>query len=187
MAFEVEQKFRTDGHAGLAEALAALGASASPRIEQEDRYLSHPCRDFAATGEALRIRSVGDQNAVTYKGPKHGGPTKTREEVEVDFRPGDPAGRDLGRVFEALGFATVEVVRKTRVPYHVVFRGRPVEVVLDEVAGLGTFAEVEAIADSADDLADAQRLVLDLAGELGLTEVEPRSYLRMVLGRRGPG
>ena len=43
MSFEVELKYRTDDHVGLAEKLAALGASASAPVSQEDVYLSHPC------------------------------------------------------------------------------------------------------------------------------------------------
>ena len=46
------------------------------------------------------------------------------------------------------------------------------------------FVEVEAIAQGEDDLAPAQAAVLDLAVELDLGEVEPRSYLRMTPGTR---
>src|SRR5690242_5674441 len=53
MSFEVEIKFRTDGHAELARRLAALGGGSGPAIDQEDAYLSHPARDFARSGEAL--------------------------------------------------------------------------------------------------------------------------------------
>ena len=60
------------------------------------------------------------------------------------------------------------------------------EVVLDHVEGLGTFAEVEALAGSAD-LADAQAAVQALARELGLglNQVETKSYLRMHLENEG--
>ncbi|HEU5115398.1 MAG TPA: class IV adenylate cyclase, partial [Isosphaeraceae bacterium] len=83
--FEVEIKFRAADHRALAARLIALGAEASEAQEHEDLYLAHPSRDFARTDEALRLRRVGDQNRVTYKGPKLGGPTKTREEIEVPF------------------------------------------------------------------------------------------------------
>ncbi len=58
------------------------------------------------------------------------------------------------------------------------------EVVLDRAEGLGDFAEVESLSEERG-LAEAQEAVLALARELGLTEVEPRSYLRMLL-ERGP-
>lgn len=188
MRFEVEQKFRTDGHEAVAAALAGMGAAPGAPLDQEDGYMNHPGRDFAVTNEAFRIRRVGGSNAVTYKGPKRGGPTKTREEIEVGFADGPEAFADLRRLFENLGFRPVAVVRKTRTPYHLTTAGRPVEVVLDAAEGLGTFVEVEAIADGEADLAEAQRVVVELAAALGLTDHEPRSYLRIAMESRGqPG
>jgi adenylate cyclase class IV len=46
---------------------------------------------------------------------------------------------------------------------------------------LGDFAEIEAIADDEAALPSAQATVLALASQLGLDQVEPRSYLRMIL------
>ena len=184
MSFEVEQKFRTEGHSEVASRLAALGAEAGPRVEQEDAYWNHPARDFARSHEALRLRRVGIENAITYKGPKHAGPTKTREEVEVPFLEGPDGMERMGRVFEALGFRPVALIRKERTPYRLICEGRAVEVVLDVAEEIGTFVEVEAIADGEDDLAEAQRVVMSLAATLGLTEIEPRSYLRMALEHR---
>ena len=69
--FEVEQKFPLSG--GVDEfvgRLRELGAREHAEIQQSDRYFNHPVRDFAVTDEALRIRSVGDQNWLTWKGPK---------------------------------------------------------------------------------------------------------------------
>jgi adenylate cyclase class 2 len=187
MSFEVEQKFRADGHDEVARRLREMGAREGSRVEQEDLYLAHPARDFAATDEALRLRRVGEANAVTYKGPKRAGPTKTREEVEVPFVPGPSGFAGMRRVFEALGFRPVAAIRKVRTPYRLEAGGRPVEVVLDEAEGLGRFVEVETIASGEADLAAAQGAVLELAGRLGLSEVEPRSYLRMSLEREAAG
>jgi adenylate cyclase class 2 len=187
MWFEVEQKFHAGSHDEVAARLAALRATAGPEVGQEDAYLGHPSRDFAATNEAFRIRRVGDANAITYKGPKRQGPTKTREELEVPFADGPEALEMMRRLFEVLGFRPVHVVRKRRTPYRLTARGRPVEVALDDVEGLGTFVEVETIADGEDDLPEAQGAVTELAAALGLTEVEPRSYLRMALERRDAG
>lgn len=87
-------------------------------------------------------------------------------------------------LFENLGFQPVATVRKSRTPFHLNQDGRAVEVVLDRAFGLGNFAEIEAIAATDSDLPAAQAAVLGLAKELGLTEVEPRSYLRMLLQAR---
>ena len=187
MRFEVEQKFRPADSVQVSGRLLALHADGGPVVSQEDHYLAHPARDFAETNEALRLRRVGDSNVVTYKGPRRDGPTKTREEVEIAFANGAEALAGARRLFEALGFLPVAIVRKSRTPYHLDWKGRPMEVALDVVDGLGTFVEVETIADGEADLGAAQAAVTDLATTLGLIDVEPRSYLRMVLEQRVAG
>lgn len=184
MGYEVEIKFRDADHAAIERRLLALGAEAGEAVAQEDVYLAHPARDFAATGEAFRLRRDGSSNRLTYKGPKHAGPTKTREEVEVGFDDGAEAWAKMARLVEALGFRPVASVRKVRRAFHLVREGRAMEVVLDRAEGLGDFAEVEALAED-DDLGAAQAAVLALAHELRLERVEPRSYLRMLLEAEG--
>lgn len=185
--FEVEIKFKQVDRADLLRRLAELGAEAEPEIDQEDLYFAHPSRDFRETDEALRLRRDGQENRVTYKGPKLGGPTKTREELELTFGPGAECLEQMERLFVNLGFRPVATVRKRRVPYRLDFEGRPMQIGLDTVNGLGAFAEVEAIASSPKDLPEAQQFVLELAGRLGLSsdQVEPRSYLRMILEATG--
>lgn len=184
MSYEVEVKFRVPDHDALRARLLSLNASEGPVIRHEDLYLAHPSRDFAQTDEALRLRRIGAENRVTYKGPKRVGPTKTREEIEIPFAEGPEPLAGMRAILERLGFRPVAQIRKSRRPYSVPDRGRPIEVVLDLAEGLGAFAEVEAIADGDEDLPAAQQAVLSLASELGLTEVEPRSYLRMNLEAR---
>ncbi len=185
MGFEIEVKFRVAELAELSRKLELRGGPSPHEVEHQDAYLAHPVRDFARTGEAFRIRSEGELNRITYKGAKLEGPTKTREEIEVEFAPGAEAREQLGRAFELLGFRPVAVVKKSRKEFHVDFQGRAVIIALDQAEGLGSFAEVETLAKTEADLKDAQIAVLAMAGELGLTEVEPRSYLRMHLEAEG--
>ncbi len=185
MGFEIEVKFRVADHEELGRRLAARGIAPGATVEHEDTYLAHPARDFAVTGEAFRIRGEGPANRITYKGPKLGGPAKTREEIEIAFGEGAEERGRLARAFELLGFRPVAVVRKRRTEYHLAYRGRPMAVAMDLAEGLGAFAEVETLVGSESDLADAQGAVVALAGELGLVAVEARSYLGMVLEARG--
>jgi adenylate cyclase class 2 len=187
MGYEVELKFRVPEPRSLLAWLDRHEAAPAEAVTQEDQYLSHPDRDFAATDEALRLRREGAIQAITYKGPKHGGPTKTREELEVPFAPGHQSFDDLLRVFERLGFRPLRLIRKSRRPFQLVYSGRAMTVALDDVGDLGTFAEVETLANNEADLPLAQAAVLALAAELGLKEVEPRSYLRMHLERDAAG
>jgi adenylate cyclase class 2 len=187
MSFEVEVKFRSVDHDRLRRLLTEAGAREVPPVDQEDLYLSHPSRDFAQTNEALRLRRIGGDNRITYKGPKLPGPTKTREEIELPFEAGEDAFGQLSRLFENLGFLPVAAVRKRRTTFHLARPPHEIEVTLDRAEGLGDFAEIEAIAPTESDLPAAQAAVLDLAARLGLEQVEPRSYLRMILEARQVG
>ncbi len=181
MSFEVEVKYRAVDHDHLVQRLVKMGAVAGEAVEHEDIYLSHPARDFGQTGEAFRIRRLGHENRITYKGPRRCGPTKTREEIEIPVASGLDEFRRLRTLLENLGFCPVATVRKRRACFHLTFHGHELEIALDTAENLGPFAEIEALASGEADLPAAQQAVLALAGALGLTEVEPRSYLKMVL------
>lgn len=178
---EVELKFPLDDALSLRERLASVGAVANGVVVQSDAYYNHPARDFAATDEALRIRTVGDESFVTYKGPKQGGSAKTRFELELPLAPQSAEG--WVEVLTRLGFRAVATVRKRRELFGLEREGRAFELTIDEVAGLGAFAEVETLAEEASRVA-AEHAVLALAAELGLTEAEPRSYLELLLAKR---
>ena len=179
--FEVEQKFSLHGRADQVLArLTEVGATFSGEIRQIDRYFNHPVRDFAQTDEALRIRSVGDCNFVTWKGPKIDSRTKTRREIETPLGDGEQTAEQFGETLERLGFRPVAVVSKQRQQLELTRDGFHFELVMDEVDQVGSFMEIELLADEAG-LAEAQAAVLKLSAELGLDTPERRSYLEMLL------
>jgi pantoate--beta-alanine ligase len=177
---EIEQKYARADFDALRAALAGMGA-AGPEVHVEaDHYFNAPDRDFARTGEAFRMRRVGAHNFFTYKGPKRQAAVKVRTELEIPLPPGDAAAAQHAELLGHLGYRAVAVVRKRRESYSLSREGLSVTVCLDDVNGLGRFAEVEAIA--ADPGADRAQAVLQrLAADLGLREVEPRAYLTMLL------
>lgn len=178
--FEVEQKFRVDGFAEIETHLARLGAEIGNPIEQVDTYFAHPQRDFAATDEALRIRQVGDENFVTYKGPKIDSQTKTRREIELPFASGELSAEQLRELLQELSFTAVAAVRKTRRHAAVPWGGWQFDIALDEVDRVGTFVELEVTADESQ-LDDARSQLHGLAAELHLHQVERTSYLELLL------
>jgi adenylate cyclase class 2 len=185
MQFEVERKYRIANEASLEARLAELGGKPGETELQTDCYYAHPSRDFAATDEALRLRRAGAANRITYKGPKIGAEGKTRRELELELPPGDDVLADFGRLLEALGFRPVATVEKRRRKAHFDWQGQEVEASLDEVAGLGSYVELELSAGD-DSLAQAEAALASLAATLPLGESERRSYLELLLeAKRG--
>lgn len=177
---EIEQKFRVPDHAAVRAALDRLGAPPDAGHVESDHYFDAPDRDFAATGEAFRLRVVEPANVLTYKGPKLPGPAKTRVEIELAVEPGYAGTEKTVTMLKRLGYRPVRVVRKSRASARLCRDGFAVTVCLDEVFQVGRFVEVEVLADEPRSAA-AQAAVLAVAAELGLTDPEPRSYLRMLL------
>jgi adenylate cyclase class 2 len=184
MQFEVEQKHRVLDLRALEERLAERGVQVGAAVSQADRYFAHPCRDFAQSDEALRIRTVAGKSFVTYKGPKIDTTTKTRREIELPLDAGDSDGLKLAELLQSLGFTQVLVVHKRRRSFEIDAEGRKVEGALDEIDGLGTFTELELITDEAG-LDEANRVISTLGMELQLGGTERRSYLEMMLQKLG--
>jgi adenylate cyclase class 2 len=181
---EVEQKFRGVDFTALEKRLRALGAVEGERRSEADHYFNAPDRDFARTDEALRIRRVGTDNCVTYKGPKRDQHTKTRTEIEVPIGAGDETAEDFARLLVQLGYRPVAVVHKDRRTFHLHRDGFSLAVTLDDVRDVGRFAELE-IGVAEEQVEAAKASLLSAAAEMGLTESERRSYLEMLLSKHG--
>ena len=151
-----------------------LGGVLRGEVYEKDLYFQHPCRDFAETDEALRLREEGGRCTLTYKGPKEGGRVKSRLELNVEVGDCDAAKGLL----ERLGFKPVAVVAKKRRYYLL----GDVEVALDNVEGLGCFVEVESKRGREEDVLEAVRM-------LGLDRFPSttKSYLELLLEKMGSG
>ncbi|MBM3994859.1 MAG: class IV adenylate cyclase [Planctomycetes bacterium] len=179
---EIEMKFPVADFAPIVQRLTEWRAIAEPTIEEVDRYFNAPDRDFAQTDEAFRLRSIGAENRVTYKGPKQGGPTKTRTEIEIAVASGSQSADDFCRLVQHLGYRPTAIVKKRRTSYGIQRGVFALHVCCDDVEYLARFVEVEIVAAPAD-RDRAQQVLLDVVRELGLSKSEPRSYLEMVLHR----
>jgi adenylate cyclase class 2 len=177
---EVEVKYAVADFAPLEAALARRGVTFGPPRRDADQYFNAPDRDFARTDEALRVRSIGPTNFVTYKGPKRDQATKTRLEIEVPIADGDEAAADFGRLLTHLGYRPVAVVRKARRLAEFERDGFTIQATLDDVDAVGRYAELEVVAEEGRYEA-AKAAVLAAAAELGLNQVERRSYLQLLL------
>ena len=189
--YEVELKFSGADPRALEQRLRSLAAKWQEPIQQVDRYFNHPCRDFARTDEAIRLRQDGDHVVITWKGPRIDAATKTRREIELPLAIRLPEGGDSANpaastiahwteLLEALGFRPVATVAKRRQPARVHWQGMEVDVAMDSVAGVGEYLELELQASEAE-VPQARACLESLARELGCGNPERRSYLELLL------
>lgn len=183
MQLEIEQKHPVEDLQRVRKALEALGATFGPPMHQVDTYFRHPARDFVQTDEALRLRQVGEANWITYKGPKIDTQTKTRREIELPLGPGQKSLDSWGEMLDILGFNQVWTVSKERVSGIVAWEGAEIHLALDQVAGLGTFLELEVLADELELILAKSRLA-SLAKKLALEHSERRGYLDLLLSKQ---
>ena len=165
---EIEIKARCEDLGAMRSLLIEQGASPQGSLIQKDSYLTHPCRDFGVSDEALRIRDDGVSRTMHYKGPRLEGRAKSREEIAVPLKD-DVA---MVAVLERLGFRTEYVVRKERETFIL----HECEISLDSVDGLGSFIEIEYIGNGD----DGEKVVSEVASLLGVDDCEKRAYLELL-------
>jgi len=170
---EIEVKAALKDRRQVEARLRHLGAKAEGERRQIDLYFAHPCRDFGASDEALRLRLDGDRQVMTYKGPKLDARSKTREEIEqpIDFER-------MALTLRRLGFKDFLRVEKMRTDYS--WEG--IIISLDRVVGLGDFVELE-VED--EDRERGLERILDLKTRLDVQGNETRSYLELILEKDG--
>lgn len=185
MQLEIEQKYPVPDLSQMQQTLETLGANFEPVVRQVDIYFRHPVRDFAATDEALRLRCVGEENCITYKGPKIDAETKTRREIELPLEAGPKSLESWVEMLEILGFRRVKEVSKDRISGTLEWDGMEIHLALDQVAGLGTYLELEILAYEKE-LAPAKQRLASLAEKLGLHQPERRGYLDLLISKVSP-
>ena len=179
--YELERKSRAD-HTRLRDRLAELDVGRASVRSQVDTYFDHPCRSFATTDEALRLReerSLENNEAVpscqvTYKGPRVTSETKTRFEGETEVEDYE----ELRTILERLGFSVVGTVEKQRATYE----ATGIQICLDTVENLGEFVEIETHATE-DAVAEGNARIDRWTERLGLGETEPivTPYLELLI------
>lgn len=189
MVLEVEQKFVLTDTDAFFNYVESQDIEWEVDIEEKDTYFQHPCRDFVQTDEAFRIRERDEKKlsrpdprlrkrVLTYKGPKLDMEVKTREEVELTLADDALAWE---RMLKCLGFRKVATVEKARTKAWYYWQGSKIEISLDLLKSMKRYVELEIVVHDESEAASAQEKILSLAEVMGLREVEPRSYLELVL------
>lgn len=143
---------------------AAGGTNIRPRHFESNQLFDFSDSRIAKRDSALRLRFVGDQAWLTYKGPHHGsGKIKQRRESETFL--GD--GRAMDSILESLGLEVRFRYEKYRASYVL----SEAEVSCDETP-IGAFVEIEG---SPEEIARvAAQLSLDMKDAMNLSY--PRLY-----------
>ena len=173
---EIELKVRVDRLDPVRNRLIRLCASPGTHTTEKDTYFNAPNRDFRHTDEALRVRYSSGISTLTYKGTKQKDFTfKAREELNTRVE----SGPVLELILDRLGFIRTAEVRKTR-EY---FSYRGASIALDQVEGLGSFVEIEVIAEEGQ--SSPSDLIGQIAEELGISG-EPilLSYLELLQSKQ---
>jgi len=172
---EVEVKLPLRDVKELKRRLNEFGATFIAEEDERDIYFNAPHRDFAKTDEALRIRFSKD-TTLTYKGPKLDKVSKTRKEITVPVADAERAMAML----KALGFEEVATVVKRRQAY----RLDNLTISIDDVQGLGTYMEIEAIVSHKKYQSTLNR-IFETLYKLGLSKEDTirESYLELILRR----
>jgi adenylate cyclase class 2 len=173
---EIELKVRILSLDTVRRRLADCNARFLGKVHERDVYYNAPHRDFGVTDEAVRVRYTDNHAVVTYKGAKTAASgLKAREELSTAV--------ESGGVFEAmlerLGFTRTAEVNKWRENYQI---GNAM-VSLDSVEELGTFVEIEIMAEREGNMVPAQ--IERISKGIGI-EGDPilASYLELLLAKR---
>jgi adenylate cyclase class 2 len=181
--YEVEMKFPVADVAAMEQRLIQLAARFRAPVEQIDRYFMHPCRDFARTDEALRLRRVGDEVELTWKGPRIDSAAKTRQEILLPLPTGRRTVEEWTELLAALGFRVCAEVMKRRHAARILWQGAEVDAAVDHVEGVGNFIELEILARQGE-IPVATACIESLACELDCGTAERRSYLELQIEAR---
>jgi homotetrameric cytidine deaminase len=152
----VELKARDADPEGTAARCRSLGAAEHGVLEQRDTY-------FAGRRGRLKLREETGSGAELIAYRRADG-TEPEESAFIRAAAADPAA--LREALDAALGTTVVVVKRRRL-----FVWENVRIHLDDVEGLGTFLELEAlVGPGLNDRAEAQEKVARLRGELAISD-----------------
>ena len=177
---EVEYKYAVTSVEALQADLERLNARFIETVHQEDLYFDHFLDDFRKKDIAFRVRTSGSESWVTFKGPNQDAVGKIRDEHEVKLENPQSA-QVMQKILVGAGFRPLTPVRKSRQRYQLTVDGENVEFCLDQVEGLGSFAEIELVVKDRADVAEAKQRILTISEQLGLSQPIRTSYLDLLL------
>ena len=187
MSIEVEIKLKIKNKKQVIDSLKTIGFLEGRYVVETDTYYTSSHHDFAARGEALRIRKVEDPKSgketclITYKGAKLDQVSMTRQELETEV--GD--GETVRKILEHIGFCPVSPVEKKRL----YLNKNNMTACLDDVKDLGDYLELEILTDTEEKRTEALKQIEDVLEALGysMEDTTRTSYLSMLMKKEKDG
>lgn len=158
---EIEVKARVKNLQGLLSKANKLGIIFNESIVQVDTTYETKLEYDNPDWNIFRIRKQGNKNILTmkYKASSRSRDNHERETVIED-------AKEVEHMLERVGYSLGVRIRKTRK----IAKYKDLEICLDEVDDLGTFIEVEKLAD---DNADVDAIQNELWGILSKLGIDP--------------
>ena len=143
---EIEVKILNVSHIKLEQKLFELGAKKIFDGELYAIFFDTPDKKIKKTGGTLRLRKEGNKTIITHKQKILDKDVKIREENEVEVF----GFEQMKKIFLALGFEEVDIIRKKRVSYKIQNVKFEFDTFLDQYGYVPEFMEIEA--KSADEI-----------------------------------
>jgi len=170
MNVEIEVKVKIKDIKQIKSRLKKLGAKYLGTLKQIDTYFLIKQSDRFRSAPRLRVRQdlIGKKARLEYHEPKD---KLTTHEFELEINDAKTAETILKR----LGLARETAIQKTRLEYKL---GK-MNIVLDDVKGLGKFIEVEIINGKR---SESKKRIFELLDKLGVDRknVMDNGYLHMI-------
>ena len=172
MPIEIEAKLSVPDLDVVRTRLRELNATPLGSVLETNTFFDSEDRSLLAADEGLRLRKRVDVNTnetkyiITYKGARHQGQLKSRDEVECAVEN----DRDAMTLLSRLGFMRVLSFEKRRESWK--FGGCSVE--LDVLPHVGTFVEIEGPSEAS---------ILKVRDQLNLSErpIVKASYIALLM------
>ena len=174
---EVEVKYQVPDRDQLLDRLAGLGVTLTGPVLQEDQAYAPADWSYGHSKIGVsfaRLRTEADAHLFTVKKPV------TDEQACIEYECVVSDRDAMHHALLTMGWRpTVRIVKERRVG-----RWGPYSVCVDDVEGLGTFVELEAIAEETTEARTGLRAAADRIGSLG--EPVERTYDSLVLDAVAP-
>ena len=181
---EVEVKLKIDNRNSVEVQLRDQGFCLQKRVKETDTYFDGGLYGIKKSGQALRVRKTVDymtgaeKSELNFKGAKIDTVSMARLELETEVENGDVAIK----ILEAIGFNKAEprVIKERWL-----MSCGDVHACLDEVKGLGSFLELEILAEDEEGRPEALGRIEKILEKLGYTMKDTTriSYLGQLQGR----